>query len=312
MHSKLISVFLSFASAWPCLADTVPVQAKSDAVWDAIGAFEGGSATVTGDFDCQGLSVGIAQWNIGKSQADVKKIILSLPNDQLSELMPKFGQRFVSALNGTRKDALAFVRSFQAIERPDSCDAKTRNARWNAEGRLFVKELSRALATESSIKTQRSLRADIFNSGLQNATRWAKSIRGENASPTPREIAYFVDMQIFNGGGFSKFGLASRPLSPDVRSVCTKQVIDYLRTANDEFLLHKKAARRNATLLNPQSLSDGDKDLFCLSHQVAMKLNANYSRQFRLTVINRRAAILFGGAYYSDRDSDPTKVVFAQ
>ncbi|MFT3734756.1 MAG: hypothetical protein QM776_07000 [Rhodocyclaceae bacterium] len=312
MNKRIAAGFLTLLLNWPALAaESSSVITQSDVIWEAIKVFEGDATTVSGDFDCQGMSVGIAQWNIGKSLASVRSIVTAIPPDQLAAAMPKFRQPFIKALNGDKDGALAFVRGLQTIEHPESCDANTRNARWSPEGKSFVKELSSALGLPASIQAQRNLRSDIFASGLQNAKIWATAARGEGALPSNEEVAYFVDMQNFNGGGLTKFGLAVKPLTPDVRKLCAAQVIEYLRTADDAFLLHKKAARRNASLLTLESLNDSPLDLFCLSHQVALKLSATHARQFRLTVINRRAAILFGQAFYSDRDSTPTKIRFA-
>lgn len=296
------------ASISQCFAQESIQLSKSDATWEAIKIFEGNPSTISGDFDCQGMSVGIAQWNIGKSKDSVRAIFSAIPDDERARLMPRFGERLTKALSGSRAEALAFVRSLQSIGQANSCDAKTRNARWTAEGKAFVGEMSRALATEQSIKAQRHLRADIFSAGYRNADEWAKVSRGASAVATPKEVAYFVDMQNFNGGGFSKFGLPSKPLSREDRVACSAQAISYLRSADEDFLLHKAAARKNASLLDPRLLGDSEADLFCMSYRVALKLKADHARQFRLTVINRRAAILFGSAYYSDRDTKPTKI----
>lgn len=308
MYKKTGAILLALSVNFSCLANDSNPSKRTETIWDAIKIFEGSTSTVTGDFDCQGMSIGVAQWNIGKSMKSVKSILASIPKDQIYKTMPRYGKPLLNALDGTRDDALAFVRSLQVIERPESCDSKIRNVRWTIEGRAFVKELSSALATESSIKAQRNLRESIFSSGLVNATQWAKSVRGEEASPTLREIAYFVDMQIFNGGGFQKFGLGVKDLESNERATCAKQVLSYLGTADDSFLLHKKAARKNADFLKPEELNQTDRDLFCLSHRVALKLSQNHARQFRLTTINRRAAILFGNAYYSDRDVKPINI----
>lgn len=302
---------LAFSLAVPCYAASEPLHSKSDDIWEALKIFEGDFNKVSGDFDCQGMSIGTGQWNIGKSKDAVSKIIASIPKEQLASTMPVFGQRLVQALAAPKEDALKFVQSLQTYANSVTCDAKTRRAQWTDEGKIFVRELSRALATESSRKTQRRLQQGIFKVALQDATRWADSARGPGAMPTNREIAYFLDMRIFHGRGLSNFGFASQPLSAEVRLSCASETLRYLKEANDDFLLHKKAARRNAEYLKPDSLEQGDRDLFCLSHMVAKKLNAEAARQFRLTTINRRSAILFGSAYYSDEDKTPTKIRFS-
>jgi hypothetical protein len=308
MLRKLLVVLFAFVAVSPARSTGPSEVVRADSVWEAIKVFEGDFSSVTGDFDCQGMSIGVAQWNIGKSFSSVKEIVLSVGAKQLVELMPTFGARFADVLNGGKDQALAFVRSLHSYANQDSCNAKQRIATWNTEGKVFAKELSRALSTSASIATQRRLRSSIFNDGMNNAKAWAISTRGDTAKPSLKEIAYFVDMQIFNGGGLAKFGIPYRALAEEEQSECLTQTIEYLKTASDDFLFHKLAARKNAEKLKPDQLNGSEKDLFCYSYRVAKQLNADQSRQFRLTTINRRAAILYGEAFYSDRDKAPTRI----
>lgn len=281
-----------------------------DEVWEALKIFEGDTKTVSSDFDCQGMSIGIVQWNLGKSFGKVKEIILSVPATERQKLMPIYGESLVAVLNQGKQPTINFVRSLQKISKLDSCDAKVRKAVWNDNGKIFAKELSHLLSTQQSIKTQRSLRIDIFNDGLKNATRWAHAIRGVNAEATPKEIAYFVDMQIFNGNGLQKFGIEYRPLDAKTRDACVIDTLHYLATAKDTYLLHRNAAAKNAKILSKQKLGESESNLFCFTYKLSQQLNRPHSRQFKLTVINRRAAILYGGAYYSDKDSNPIRIIF--
>ncbi len=289
-----------------------PDAATVDTVWNALSVFEGSYKSVTNDFDCQGMSIGVAQWNIGKSFPSVKKIIMANSPNKINEIMPKYGNALVQAVNNGKEETFTFVRSLQDIQRPDKCEANLRNAKWNTKGKEFVAELGKLLSTDESIKTQKELRSDIFFDGWRNANKWAIVYRGENAVPTMREIAYFVDMQIFNGGGLDKFGVKYEKIPSDRLVSLSKDAISYLEKADDSFLLHKKAARKNATLLKPSTLNESEATLFVNAYLVAQNITKEYAKQFRLTVINRRAAILFGQAYYSDRDIAPTKIVLPQ
>ena len=78
--------------------------------------------------------------------------------------------------------------------------------------------------------------------------------------------------------------------------------------ADDSFLLHKIAARNNAERLNLADLNESEAALFANSYVLSQKIGAPHAIQFKLTVLNRRAAILFGEAFYSDRDTSPTKI----
>lgn len=287
-----------------------PDQQLSDLIWDAIKVFEGDARSVTGDFDCQGISIGVAQWNVGMSFASVKKIVLSVPADQRKARMPEHGPGLDKALDGGKQATMDYVRSLQAYADPASCEAKKRKAQWTNAGKVFRRELASVLGTQESRAMQRQLRTGLFNNGRANAILWARALRGSGAEPSLKEIAYFVDMQNFNGGGLAKFGLSYAPLGTADRQACASAAIGYLRTADDAFLLHKKAARRNADLLKPDTLGESERDLFCIAHKVALKLMAGHAIQFRLTTINRRSAILFGKAYYADTDTEPTSIAF--
>ena len=309
MLARFVFLLLAGLVAGACRASPPPAQV-SDTIWEAIKVFEGTANTVSGDFDCQGMSIGVAQWNVGKSYTSVKTIVTSVPLTMRRSLMPTHGPLFEQAIAGGQAATMEFVRSLQTIADPQSCDANKRLARWDSNGRVFVLELGKVLSRPGSVAAQRRLRTDIFTTGNNNAIRWAKALRGAASAPTLKEIAYFVDMQNFNGGGLQKFQLPYAGLDATAGAACVNDAITYLGTADEPFLLHKKAARKNASLLQPAPLSDSELVLFCKAHKVALKLNATYSRQFRLTMMNRRAAILFGAAYYAHRDVHPTQIRF--
>lgn len=250
MSVRLAVLLLAAYVADTCRASPPPAE-ESDTIWEAIRVFEGAAHTVSGDFDCQGMSVGVAQWNLGKSFTSVAEIVASVPPATRRSLMPTHGPLFEQALAAGQAATMAFVRSLQTIVDPQSCDANKRLARWNSGGKVFVLELGKVLALPESIATQHRLRRDVFKHGKIHAVRWAKALRGAASEPTLKEIAYFVDMQNFNGGGLEKFELPYAGLDPIARAACVRDAMTYLRTADEPFLLHKKAARKNANLLNP-------------------------------------------------------------
>lgn len=308
MQIKALVFLTLHFSICTSLSVEIPDDKVIEKVWEALKVFEGSATKVTNDFDCQGISVGVGQWNLGKSYESVKSIINANSKGQTQKLMPTFGTDFKKSLNTSQKEALRYVRSLHSYADKTSCDAKVRKAKWTRDGLKFKSELSKLLGSRESIQMQRKLRKEIFITGWKNAMKWAKANRGSDANPTLREIAYFVDMRIFNGGGLDKFGLSYSPSDLESIDKGSLDAIRYLRKADDKFLLHKVAARKNADLLKPQKLSRSDRELFFLSYQISQKLKKNYSRQFRLTVINRRSAILFGQAFYSDKDDSPTKI----
>jgi hypothetical protein len=303
----LALVFLT--TSFTIKAEEIPTPDIIDNVWDALSVFEGSYKTVTGDFDCQGMSIGVAQWNVGKSFPSVKKIIYSNTEDEIKRIMPNYGESTIKTFNEGKESAYKFIRAFQNIKNPDSCVATERKATWNANGKIFSKELSTLLLNKASIDTQKLLRQKIFIDGWRNANKWASVYHGQSEKPSLKEIAYFVDMQIFNGGGLDKFGIKYKKIPNDDVPQTLNLAINYLTNANDDFLLHKIAARKNAKLLKVDTLNESEAALFSNAYHVAKSISKPYAKQFRLTVINRRAAILFGEAYYSDKDDAPTKIV---
>lgn len=256
------------------------------------------------------MSVGVAQWNVGKSFTSVKAVVESVPQQRRKSLMPVHGVGLDKALSGGMQATMTYVRSLQAYADPTSCESNKRKASWTNAGKVFKRELASVLARKESVAMQRQLREGIFKSGRANALKWAQALRGKDAEPSLREIAYFVDMQNFNGGGLQEFGIPYAPLPPVERQSCAIAAITYLRTENDAYLLHKKAARRNADLLKPDTLGESERDLFCIAHKLAKLLAQPHAIQFRLTVINRRSAILYGKAFYADKDKKPTTINF--
>jgi hypothetical protein len=277
-------------------------------VWNVIELFEGRAKyqSVSNGFDCQGMSIGSAQWNVGKSFNAVKSILLSNSNSAFAEHMPTFGKGLLAAVSESQGATMKFVESLQVNE-SQSCDSKTRKTKWTAQGNRFVRELSSILGTDASIGMQRKLANKIFMYGLKNAQLWATTTRGLNAVPSTKEIAYFVDMQTFNGGGFAKFGVCPKVLSPAELEQTIASALKLLKTADEPYLLHKVAARKNGKLLNLDTQSENDRALFACAYLLTQKLNAPHARQFKLTTLNRRAIILFGEAYYADSDKQPRK-----
>lgn len=304
LHKLILILQLALLPA----AMSQPADVTSEAVWEALKVYEGPHDQITNDFDCQGMSIGVGQWNIGKSFGYVKEIVFAGGRNQVLQVMGTFGASFTTALDVGQTEAMQYVRRLQTYKDSSSCDAKKRGAAWTNDGKMFVSELKKLLGSEASKKKQRQLRSKLYDSALANAQKWALANRGAKAEPSLKEITYFLDMVIFNGGGFEKFGLSYKAPSPQETDKLADEALKYLNTADDDFLLHKEAARNNAKFLKSASLSDNERALFVRAYELALTLNASYARQFRLTVINRRAAILFGEAYYSDKDTRPTRI----
>jgi len=66
MPLRIAVLLLAALAAGAGRASLPPVEV-SDTICEAIKVFEGTANTVSGDFDCQGMSIGVTQWNEGKS-----------------------------------------------------------------------------------------------------------------------------------------------------------------------------------------------------------------------------------------------------
>jgi hypothetical protein len=169
MKTKYFRFFLLFIGvvAGACHAGSVP-EDMFDTIWETIKVFEGSANTISGDFDCQGMSIGEAQWNVGKSFKSAKEIVSSVPLASRISLIPTHGRRLEEALTAGQEATIAFVRSIQVIADTQSCDAKKRAAHWSAECKIFVAEFGKVLSRHESIAIQRQLRRNIFIDGNQS------------------------------------------------------------------------------------------------------------------------------------------------
>src|SRR5215813_6543768 len=80
-------------------------------------------AGVSGNFDGQGISLGVLQWNIGSNS--LQPIIRYLGKSAVTSTMPKFGEDLWRACNSTIAEGLAIVRAWQPNNKlPKTCYAE--------------------------------------------------------------------------------------------------------------------------------------------------------------------------------------------
>ncbi len=149
------------------------------------GSFETGAAIpdcfagLSGDFDGQGISFGVCQWNFGQGslQPLLKKMCSDYPETARSVFHDNFDQ-LTKALNGAKGDQMAFARSIQDPNR------KTVNEPWRgmfkALGRTDEFQRIEADAANALYKAARQLCADY---GL-----WSE-----------RAVALMFDIKVQNG-----------------------------------------------------------------------------------------------------------------
>lgn len=136
---------------------------------------------VTGNFDDEGISCGVLQWNIGQGslQPMVKAVGLSV----VTQFMPNYGSQFWQACNALIPAGLAIVRSWQINHRL--------NPAVEAELRAFM-------GCDAMKGQQRLAVAGVAKQAERLATTWAQDAR--SAPPTLHEFCWFFDLVTQNGG----------------------------------------------------------------------------------------------------------------
>lgn len=164
--------------------DTSPLPDGLDTALLLTGGFETSGdpwSDVTGDFDAEGISCGVLQWNIG--QGSLQPLVRKAGQAVVMAAMPQFGAAFWQACLGTIPEALALVRSWQRSKRLDPA----------------VKQELRALMGSSAMKDQqRAAVAVLAGRAAQLADDWAKTSRA--GARTLHEFCWFFDLLTQNGG----------------------------------------------------------------------------------------------------------------
>jgi hypothetical protein len=135
---------------------------------------------VSGDFDGQGISCGVLQWNIG--QNSLQPLVLSVGKAIVFAQMPEYGDAMWIACNSTIGNALKIVRS------------------WQSNSKLAVRpkrELINLMDAVSMRRQQDFAILKIAQSADMLATRWANDRKKEFR--TTQELVYFFDILTQNG-----------------------------------------------------------------------------------------------------------------
>jgi hypothetical protein len=146
---------------------------------------------VTGNFDGTGLSLGTIQFNfLGSIQSTFRAI----PKSVYARTMPSWGDTFYDAVHtGSPGDAVAKVLAMQET----TYSPRTARTLWILKPEALG-ELRTFLGSDESRDAQNKAASLEYQRGYSRALQWAQA-RGA-AVPAPREIASFVDNQVFSGG----------------------------------------------------------------------------------------------------------------
>jgi hypothetical protein len=223
-------------------------------------------AGVSGDFDSQGISLGVLQWNIGSGS--LQPIVKNVGRGSVVATMPQFGDELWNACTSPIPNGLAIVRAWQP-------NAKLRPP--------VVAELKAFLRSDACVARQVEAARKVAQSAYAAGTDWV------GREPTLREFCWFFDLFTQNGG--------LKGISPDDVKAFTEAsgtdrvddvVCDWLaaRTSADAGF---KDARRNADLWR-NNVADAHLELFVASYLRAQKSKV----EWRADVLNRKGTIALG------------------
>jgi len=230
-------------------------------------------AGVSGDFDGQGISLGVLQWNIGSGS--LQPIVRRVGEANVVAAMPNFGRDLWAACNADVARGLAIVRGWQSGGRlrPDV----------TAELKAFLRS---APCLAQQIAAARSVAGHAFN----QASAWAAA--QDRAAPTQREFSWFFDLLTQNGGLKDVTPQSVRDFAGASGADRADDVIcDWLaaRTTADAGF---KDSRRNASLWRDAIPADR------LELLVTSFLRAQRSKlEWRADVLNRKGTIAVGSGW---------------
>lgn len=222
---------------------------------------------VSGDFDGQGISCGVLQWNIG--QNSLQPLVKAVGQQVVLSTMPMFGQEMWAACNAPLSRGLEIVRSWQSgasLKAPPKAELK----------KLMGSPQMRQ--QQESVIDKVAVRAEAL------ADTWA-SDRGASRR-TIQELVWFFDIITQNGsmkgltfGNVSDFKAAAGPGKAD------DLVCDWLAGTTSKYA-GMKDCHENARLWR-NAVNDVGLDLLVLSYLRAQLSNLRW----RGDVLNRKGAL---------------------
>ncbi|MEH6727525.1 MAG: hypothetical protein V7703_15300 [Hyphomicrobiales bacterium] len=207
----VLSVLLSLGSS---IADAQPKlpQAWIEAISEISGSFESGGANknqkfsaVTGDFDCQGLSLGYLNWPLGTGSffellEDVDESEIEAISE---EVMPTYGDEWAEMISlgrdGEIAKAVSQSRDWQTpAYSAGACNDDKRNG-IKFSDKVLAKEIKAFLLHDTVRDAQIDGLRAIADEAFAKAVKWAKLQRGPDAAPQFNEFAVFFDLRTQNG-----------------------------------------------------------------------------------------------------------------
>ena len=224
-------------------------------------------AGVSGDFDQQGISCGILQWNIG--QGSLQPLVKACGQKAVKKYMPSYGDQLWTACHQSIAKGLATVRSWQTNKKlkPDC-----------------LKELKALFGSPEMVEQQMAAASKVGEKSMNLASRWAQELR--NGDPHLKEFCLFFDLETQNGGMKGVWLNNVRTFIAETeRSKVDDAICDWIVT-RPAGVDHVPLGKKNAALWK-NNIADGDLELFTLAYLRCLKAK----KQYQVVAFNRKGTI---------------------
>lgn len=222
---------------------------------------------VSGDFDGQGISCGVLQWNIG--QNSLQPLVRAAGKPAVIAEMPKFGEEMWTACNTSLSKALKIVRLWQT-----GATLKT----------AVRAELKACMGSKAMRQQQDVAIRKVAEKAEALADAWATDRK--EPKRTLQELAWFFDIVTQNGSmkglGFADVE-AFKKAAGDGKA--DDLVCDWLAATTSKYA-GKVDCHKNAKLWR-NAVADGALDLLVLSYLRSQKSTL----QWRGDVLNRKGTL---------------------
>lgn len=227
-------------------------------------------AATAGDFDGQGISCGVLQWNIG--QGSLQPLVKKAGEAAVMAHMPSRGGEFWNAMNMAIPEALAALRSWQSK---------------SVLSREAARELAAFLSCPEMREQQIAAAAHIAELAYRDALAWTQ--QGGARAPNKKEFCWFFDLIVQNGGlkGL-RFADVRNLIAHFGKTRIDDAICDWLKLREEHQFGYRDCRRNAGEWLN--KVAGADLDLFALSYLRALK-SAFASQGL---VLNRKATIATG------------------
>lgn len=251
------------------------------------GHFEDSSdpmGAVSGDFDEQGISLGVLQWNIG--QGSLQPLVRNIGQAGVLETMPTYGRELWRAATVPQAQGLAIVRSWQT------------GPRIRAD---VMRELKAFTHGDAFVRQQIAAAETTAVSALRSAREWAAEV-GE--VPDKALFCWFFDLLTQNGGLKTVTPAGAKSfINGFGRDKADDAICDWLTGRGSEQAGYRDA-RKNADLWR-NSVPPSRLVIFAASF-----LRSGLSRlPYRADVMNRKGTIALGTGWVHLERHDLTAIL---